>query len=376
MTKSVVYLYPTLYSFSSKDKIKEWTIGVVEEDGLYYLGSGHGYKGQTITNTFSSAIKGKNIGKKNETSPLGQAMAEALSKWQKKIDENYTEVIPTSKSDFVNVLPMLAHKWQDRSHNIVFPAVVQPKLNGVRCLATKSEDGSEFIFSSRGGKNFTTLKHISNELITKLAPCDYPLDGEIFIPGVSFETIIRAVKKQRDISAKLEFWVFDIAAPDLEYHQRLSILHAWAKSMEEHPSIIIKVVPSYPVNNVEEIMAYHKIFSIENEGTMVRNLKGKYLFDYRSVDLLKFKDFIDQEFLIIGGSEGHGADEGTIVFQCITGSGKTFSVRPRGSREQRREWFKDLPNIIGKFGLTTRFQNLSEDGVPIFPVGLAIRDYE
>ena len=60
---------------------------------------------------------------------------------------------------------------------------------------------------------------------------------------------------------------------------------------------------------------------------------------------------------------------------CQLDNGKEFHVRPRGSRDLRREWFKDLKNIVGK-ELTVRFQELSEDGVPIFPVGVVIRDYE
>ena len=90
---------------------------------------------------------------------------------------------------------------------------------------------------------------------------------------------------------------------------------------------------------------------------------------------MKYKDFIDEEFVIVGGHEGTGDDIGTVVFDCRTKDGKIFAVRPRGSRELRREWMTDIEKIIGK-ELTIRYQNLSEDNVPIFPVGLAIRDYE
>jgi len=36
---------------------------------------------------------------------------------------------------------------------------------------------------------------------------------------------------------------------------------------------------------------------------------------------------------------------------------------------------KNLDDLIGK-KLTVRYQEKSEDGIPIFPVGIVVRDYE
>ena len=57
----------------------------------------------------------------------------------------------------------------------------------------------------------------------------------------------------------------------------------------------------------------------------------------------------------------------------MTADGKTFDPRPRGSMEQRAKWWKIRDSFIGKF-LTVRYQKFSDDGVPIFPVGINIRD--
>ena len=52
------------------------------------------------------------------------------------------------------------------------------------------------------------------------------------------------------------------------------------------------------------------------------------------------------------------------------------SVRPRGSREQRRAWLLDFDRLCRDRQLTVRYQELSRDGVPRFPVGVSVRDYE
>ena len=108
---------------------------------------------------------------------------------------------------------------------------------------------------------------------------------------------------------------------------------------------------------------------------MARNHKSTYKFKNRSYDLQKVKRFKDNEFQIIGGKDGSGRESGLIIFKCITDDGLEFDVRPKGSHEYRAEQFKNLSNYIGKM-LTVRYQELTDDGRPRFPVGIAVRDYE
>ena len=109
------------------------------------------------------------------------------------------------------------------------------------------------------------------------------------------------------------------------------------------------------------------------EGSMARNVNSKYLFGYRSVDLLKVKRFLDAEYKVIGFTEGSAVELGAIVFICETEDGQQFSVRPTGTHEERKEWFTRGDSFVGKM-LTVKYQELSNDGVPRFPVGLHFRE--
>ena len=111
------------------------------------------------------------------------------------------------------------------------------------------------------------------------------------------------------------------------------------------------------------------------EGLILRNCNGIYEVNKRSYDLQKYKHFIDEEFDIIDFTEGTGDEKGLIIFICETKSGKTFSVRPKGNHEYRKELFDNGDYLIGK-KLTVMFQEYSGEGVPRFPVGITIRDYE
>jgi len=93
------------------------------------------------------------------------------------------------------------------------------------------------------------------------------------------------------------------------------------------------------------------------------------------VDLQKYKEFEDTEYPVVGFREGEGDEKGCVLWECRLPSGGTFWVRPRGTREDRGEAFLAGSTYIGK-QLTVRYQELTTDGVPRFPVGIAFRDYE
>ncbi len=146
------------------------------------------------------------------------------------------------------------------------------------------------------------------------------------------------------------------------------------------PECPIKFVPTKIVNDPIEAKLVHDTFVQQGfEGAMLRNVNGMYMYQFNSDDLVKMKSFQDDEFEIVGGKEGTGTDEGCIIYRCITESGSEFDTRPRGTVENRKQMFIDLPNAIGKM-LTVRYAELSEDGIPLQPVGIpeaeAIRDYE
>jgi DNA ligase-1 len=350
--------FDTLYAKASNGKIKVWEI---EARGNVMV-IRNGYEDGKMAEQ-EKVIEGKNIGRSNETTPEKQCELECQSKWQKKIDEQYS----ADKNKLVVyaeaavILPMLALKYQDRKHDIKYPCYVQPKLNGVRCIYQNGK------FMSREGKEFTTLGHLVPEL--KKLGIDTP-DGEVYIHGATFQDIVRQVKKDRGTET-LEYWIYDQVNDKTFQERNKWICKAFSPTYKH-----LHYVQTEIASNEAEVKKYHDRFVQEGfEGVIIRNMDGLYVPKHRSKDLQKYKEFIDEEFEIVGGHEGSGPDAGTIVFEVKTKAGKVFSVRPRGTREVRSEWFKDLKNLVG-LKLTVRYQNLSEDGIPIFPVGITVRDYE
>ena len=108
---------------------------------------------------------------------------------------------------------------------------------------------------------------------------------------------------------------------------------------------------------------------------MIRDPEMGYEIGKRSYSLLKLKDFVDAEYRIVDVVDGDGSDVGLAIFELETDSGQRFNCRPEGSQENRAELFKNRRQLVGRY-MTVRYQELSRDGIPIFPVGVGIRDLE
>jgi len=362
--------FPKLYEQSSTGKVKHWTISVQHfEFDTVIIFVKYGLGDSKVRISEKHIKTGKNIGKSNETTPYEQACSEAESTWKKKLDKGYVEDLNNLQDEVL--LPMLAHTFQKRGHNIVYPCYVQPKLDGVRCLAKKIDEET-IKYYSRMGKEFNTLEHLTSDLL-KIMKVDQVLDGEIYSHDLTFQEMIRLVKKLRAKSILLDYHVFDIVDTNMTFENRNAELE---RLLDKVPTDSVWFVESKLISCVDDIkFMLSEYIKRGYEGLIVRNSNGKYKLKGRSADLQKYKEFQDEEYEIIGGQPGTGPEVGCIVFAVKTAKGQEFAVRPRGSFEQRTTWMNDLTNLIGK-KLTVRYQELTDDGIPRFPVGISIRDYE
>lgn len=299
---------------------------------------------------------------------------------------------------------------------ITFPCLVQPKFDGLRCVSyiTHSAVGAaaaEVALQSRTGAFFTGLPHIAAALRPYLSQHPWMvIDGELYTDQMPFEELAGLIKKKKITEAdkarltKVKYHVYDIydkKNENMPYSERLNVLAsavrrcgcvandtvtastaaarvlrsatAAAEAAAEAAAVVILV----RTEKVAALSDFRRLFSefVEAgyEGIMLRNAAGVYRANYRSNDLQKYKEFMEEEYRIIGFKEGEGRDAGAVIWVCETADGKDFTVRPRGTMEQRREWFNDGEKYIGK-NLTVVFQELTEDGKPRFPVGKCVRE--
>lgn len=358
----------TLYGLDTKGDVKVWQISV--DEGAEGFLIRHGKYGGKMTEKFTKTT-GKNIGRANETTPHTQAVFEAGSRVAKQVDKGYNENLADAGQ---NKNPMLAHDYRKQGHRIKFGCkegvYVQPKLDGVRCLAFL--EGDDIILRSRGGKNYPVHNHIKEELMTIFKV--YPkliLDGELYVHGRYLQEIVSAVKKKNELTPELEFHIFDIYHESDTWEKRRDTLETLFIQFDKLNKIV--QVLDYPVENENEMKKYHDEFTAKGyEGVMIRNGFGVYSLNYRSPDLQKYKEFLDEEFKVVDVKEDN---EGFGVPVCITSEGKTFDPTYKATHEERARLLREKHLVIGKMA-TVKFQAYTKDNVPQFPVTVSIRDYE
>jgi DNA ligase-1 len=352
---------------ATKGNKKFWQGHVAEENGDWFTQTSywHEIKDGLSVVQFSTPSKviGKNIGRSNETTPKQQAYSELETLVNKQVDRGYCKQGEVREA---YPLPMLCQKYKDVSHRLSGQLCVQPKLDGTRQVY----DGE--VMWTRAGK--LTIPKVYQHL--HFDTHGYTVDGELLLPApYSFQDTMRATKKYRAESSKLQYWVFDImdAKGVVSFRYRHALLKTIFESCS-NPDIIL--VPTYTIECLDDVMVYQDRFVSEGyEGIIVRMLEGKYTPGHKSHEMQKFKYFLDDEYEIIGVTDGKGKNEGIAKFVCQTIEGKEFSADYNGTVEERAEMFQHPEKCIGKM-LSVRYQENSEDGIPRFPKGINIRDYD
>lgn len=370
-----VHNFDPLYALSKTGKLRIYTISV-EDYGDYAVlvtasQLGEGGKRQEDRKKISCGV---NIGKANETTYLEQAMRMANTKISKLRDQGFSEDRPAEDQKFNTdangqIKPMLAIKFDEKQ--IKYPCLVQPKYDGVRCTISVGSDDEVKIISRQGKPyNIPHIREWAEQHRDIL-----PLDGELYNHHeLSFQEITSAVKKRSELTDKIHYVVYDKPVCDEDNSHRWCELlkYEWNDAFKESPAYL----SDYKIcNNMDEIREYHSECVADGyEGVIIRNLDGLYEFGFRSRNLIKLKDFDDAEFEIADVLEGTGRDAGTAVFVLKIG-GQQFKARPVGTLEQRTDYFNNREMLIGKM-CTVKYQGKSSDGIPRFPIAIAVRDYE
>jgi predicted DNA-binding WGR domain protein len=110
-----------------------------------------------------------------------------------------------------------------------------------------------------------------------------------------------------------------------------------------------------------------RVEALGGEGLMLRQPGSKYVAG-RSTTLLKVKTFHDAEATVVGHAEGSGRHKGRLgALICELPGGIRFNVGT-GFSDAERENPPDIGAVI-----TFRYQELSDDGVPRFPLWVGER---
>lgn len=413
MTSNIIPTYATLYKINSNNKLYCWSIEIVSSGNGptvsgYEIITRNGEKDGKMVSHVTLIEKGK-----ASRSVLEQATLEANAKFKnKKEKEMYTEdasaltssIEDTKKSGKKSVSnkmvrPMLAQEFDftkyekagsSRSFKINFPAFIQRKYDGIRCLAY-IKDGKVVIESRTGEpfEKFDLLKGQIETLFSKMSAEEregFYWDGELYTNDIPFNEISGLVRmsvkhaKPTDIekSNKIHYYIYDsIDLKNIEMNckERYAYMDNYFKGFKKGDNSkainMIHCVETEVAEQPCDVKSKHDAYVGQGfEGIMIRDMSGCYEVDKRSKYLQKYKEFNEAEFKIIGFHEENG---GLVIWDVILPNGKTCACAPNASDTQRKDMFKNGSQYIGKM-LTIYYFGEDADGRLRFPRGKAIRE--
>ena len=274
--------------------------------------------------------------------------------------------------------PMLAYPVSDKPINYDNKISMQPKLDGVRCLI--QYDNSEVKAYSRTGKEWKNIDHILFNLKPWFAlNPDVILDGELYNHDLKndFEKIISLVRKTKpteedrlESAQYVEFHCYDIIDETKTFEERNTFIEQAVP--RNH---CIKHVPTNLVFRDDDSKVYHRR-NLDNgyEGSILRT-NDTYKCG-RSWNLRKFKDFSDDEALLLDWVEGKGKRKGTIgKFMAQDSEGNIFGMPVMDNFKYLQDNFEEMKTWVGQLATFTYFERTNA-GSYRHPLFKCIRDYE
>jgi DNA ligase 1 len=245
---------------------------------------------------------------------------------------------------------------------------VSRKLDGVRCICIVDEN-SNATFFSRAGKEFKTLSKVK-EVIKESGVKNIIFDGEVCILDKNgdedFQSIIKEIKRKNHSINSPKFIAFDMLTIE-EFESGVSERTLEARQSELNMIISHSIVNKKEFGDYLSMIQQTLINSFKEveerlleankngwEGLMIRKnttYKGK-----RSSDILKVKTMYDAEYSVIDVENsinrvivnGKEIEELMLKNVIIEHKGNTVQVGSGFSQEQRRHYFKNPNEIIGK----------------------------
>lgn len=326
--------------------------------------------GATVTSEWSDAPA------RSQATDAAQAVFEMNAQLKKLLAKDYrvsVSLVDVPRGSFIK--PMLAATYKTFPKGEV--TFAQPKLDGMRCLA--NVDG----LWSRGAKPINAAPHVERWLykfFTELP--HFVLDGELYNHEYhdDFNKLMSVARKQAPNEEELaesrkviQFHIYDcysLENPDMSVAMRQNVLKEYFPDIT--PRNPIQLVPTLRCLTEEGFNEQHVAFIQEGyEGSMLR--LNKPYEQKRSKTLLKYKDFITEEFKLLGIEEGQGNWSGYAKRAlCQTNEGVQFGAGIKGNQDFCKGLLETNPETFES--VTIRHFGKTPDGSIRFPIAVSFNE--
>jgi DNA ligase-1 len=253
-------------------------------------------------------------------------------------------------------------------------AIVEPKLDGCRCIIRIDKITDKVEYISRNYKKFDILHYFDDKMVQLVEKIDVDvveLDCEITTKNGDFQDLMKLLfRKKVDVVrlCDIVFNIFDIIIPNVRLEDRKNLL--WKLNFD---GITTKIITGCKV--FHEAEAWHEMeyyVKCGFEGAVVKNPDSYYEFK-RSKKWVKLKPMKTIDVQCIDVFEGEGKNVGMLGGIIVDVNGVMCRVGSGFTDDEKRYYWKNKNEIVGKI-VEIQYQQKTNDGSLRFPVFLRVRD--
>jgi DNA ligase 1 len=259
---------------------------------------------------------------------------------------------------------MLAHDGANHESKITGKKLVEPKLDGVRCLTVIDYENQTVTQYTRNGKvleNFTHITDYLSQYINEFGR-SMILDGEVV--SRTFQDLMKQVHRKDNVQAGDARLVLFDCLPLVEFKQGISVmglrrrrefLKNWQNIFADSGFIEIVNQREFDLDVLTDEIEFkdynQEMVEAGYEGIMIKDPNSKYECK-RSTAWLKQKPFIEVSLTVTGYEEGTGRNQSRLGALICEGEddGKTICVNCGSgfSDDDRTEIWTGRDSLVGQ----------------------------
>ena len=316
----------------------------------------------------------------NEVETFIGSADENTIKWMTRVLEGHLNIGITANTInkcFKGLIPVfkvqLAHKYETKRTKDEKLVAVEPKLDGVRCIAIV-KNGHTVLYS-RNGKTLsdnyktTIIKDLNKAAEEGVIPKYVIFDGELM--GSDFTATVSQIHRKTSVDVSSHFYhIFDWVPYDDWLNQKSTLTcQEMREKLEdmhlEENSKYLKLVHR-DIVPPSDIKKMHDVYVSQGyEGVMIKLLNKNYKFG-RGHNVTKLKDFYDVDLEVVSFEEGEGKYSGLLGAIIVKNKDVLVNVGSGFSDDEREQIWKNRTKFRNQIA-EIRYQEETPDGSLRFP---------
>lgn len=242
--------------------------------------------------------------------------------------------IKTINKVFPGLVPsyevMLAKLFDPKK--VTFPCYGGPKIDGIRATYINAKGK----FYTRSGHEIIGINHLTDQL--KQSNVKHDLDGELFIPGLSFQQSSGLIRNDSPTPSAV-FAMFEVPSLKESFVGRMEFITEVSQCTTN-----IVALKHYKLNDLEHAYKFYAWCRKKGyEGAVIRPLDYEYV-TTRSWSWMKMKNIMDFDLKVIDMYEGKGKYKNMLGGVYVEYNGK--QAVGGGFSDHERKIFWNNPHLI------------------------------